>query len=293
MKKSSGIARFARSCRRAGWIRLIEGEIPVVQPAPTESLEVVVVGPAGVDMAVDNSRIGPYVVGVGPEIARRQIDHPVQVVDRAHVVAAHVVGVDRGRSQPISCHELAAARRDADLFEVPEHAVALGDCTLRLAIAEVVDDAAVARVDEILTHICRRRGPDAPREVIGVTLRKDDEFWFAADLDSGPFRDRLSSRVGFDGGRRLDVDALVEIAEGRDDLASIQLLGYICAVDAYAAEVLVVSLVGASADQRVFLADAEAQFTGAAQPIDARRHCAQFCARNRLDGDSASAWLLR
>ena len=46
--------------------------IAIVQPAPSVPLEVVVVGPADVDMRVDSRYVCPVVVGVGGDVRREQ-----------------------------------------------------------------------------------------------------------------------------------------------------------------------------------------------------------------------------
>ncbi len=270
-----------------------EREVAIVEPAAGESLVVVVVRPAHIDVSVDDGAVGPRVVGVRAQVVCRQLDDLVQVVDRAEVVAAHVVGVDGRRPQPVGRHELPAARRDADLLGVAEHALPAPDGALRLEVAEVERDAAVACIDEVLPDVALRGGAHAPCQHVAVALGQDHELRRPADLDPGAGFDDLAGAVGLDSRRGVDVDAFVDVAERGDDLAAPQLFGDIGAEHPDAAVVLVVALVRASGHERIVATDAKAQLTRSAQAVEARCPIAEYCGRAGRDGDAPATWLLR
>ena len=128
-----------------------------------------------------------------------------------------------------------------------------------------------------------RGGAHAPGQRVAVVLAAGStSSGVAADLDAGARLDDLAGAVGLDRRRGVDVDALVDVAEGRDHLAAVQLFGDVGAEHADAAVVLVVALVRRAGDQRIVAPDAKAQVTRSAQAVDARRPVAELCCRRRL-----------
>src|SRR5687767_13547614 len=97
-------------------------KIAIVETKPPESLKQVVVCPAGVDVSIDHSRVGPPIVAIGRVVRRKKRSEAIQVtVDRQNV-SPHVEGVEHGRPQGVSRDKRAALLRGTYLFFATEHA---------------------------------------------------------------------------------------------------------------------------------------------------------------------------
>ena len=199
----------------------------------------------------------------------------------------------RRRTQPIGRHELSGARRHADFLRVTQHALPAPDGALRLEVAELERDAAIARIDEVLTDVAAGRGAHAPRQQVVAVPRQDDEFRHAPDLDAGARLDDLPRPVRFDGRRGLDVDALVDVAERRHDLPAVQLFRHVRAEYPHTAMILVVTLVRPPGDEQVVAACAQPQLARSPQAVDARRPRAQLPGRRGGDRQVSPRRLLR
>jgi hypothetical protein len=116
--------------------------VRVVEPAPVEALEVVVVGPTGVDVSVVNGAVGPGVIGVRRDVVVVHVSGAIQDADQALDIRLHVVGRDCRRTEKVRGEKAAAGRRYRDLLRVAQDAGGPADRTLPLclAIAVVEDD---------------------------------------------------------------------------------------------------------------------------------------------------------
>ncbi len=228
--------------------------VRVVEAAAVEPLEVVVVGVARVDVCVGERAVEPDVVAVAADIGVARDDASVDHVDRTERVAAHVVGADRGRPQGVGQRERAAEAGDRDLLRIAEDAGGAADGALRLRVAVLEHHGARSCIDEVFADVAARGGANPPgQRVVARLARQHDELTGSRcpEPRSRQCLDR-AARVDLDHGRtRVEIDVVIDDAEGRDGLTAPQLAGDVGAEHADAAVVLKRALDAPPGQQRV------------------------------------------